>query len=256
MRSGSAALRLMKIALDGAAQQRAGRLEHPVEGGEAFQRHTRATEQRMAAAHDQAGLLDADDLALEQPRIEVVGNAGDDEVVARGEQLAGQHVAGLDLDVDLEPGVPFADAPDRRHRELDGRRGDRAQKDRAALAALEIGDLAIGLAHFQEHRAGAARQRLAGRRQRDAARQALAQLDAEDVLHFGDHARGRGLRNIEDMGGGADLGMLSERDDHAHVTELQPAAQQALRCQISGSIRRSIRFIPAPIVRDSCHGRR
>ena len=123
-------------------------------------------------------------------------------------------------------GMPLADAPDRRHRELDGRRGDRAEKDRAALAALQIGDLAVGLAHLQEHRAGAARQRLAGRRQRDAARQALAQLDAEDVLHFGDHARGGGLRYVEDVGGGADLCMLSKRDDHAHVAELQPAAQQ------------------------------
>ena len=113
--------------------------------------------QRMAAAHDQAGLLDADHLALEQTRIEVVGNARDDEIVARGEQFARQHDAGVDLDVDLDARMALADPPDRRHGELDRRRRDGAQEDRATLAAFQVGDLAVDLAHLEQHRAGAAR---------------------------------------------------------------------------------------------------
>ena len=142
--------------------------------------------------------------------------------------------------------MSFADAPDRRHGELDGRRRHRAEKDGAALAALEVGDLAVDLAHLEQHRAGAARQRLAGRRQRDAARQAFAELDAEDVLHLGDHARRGRLRDVEDLRGGADLGMVVERHDHAHVAELQPAAQHARRCRSPARSAGRSRSCPPP----------
>ena len=80
------------------------------------------------------------------------------------------------------------------------------RKTRAALAALQVGDLAVDLAHLEQHRPRAARQRLAGRRQRDAARQPFAELGAEYVLHLGDHARGRRLRDVEDLRCRADLG--------------------------------------------------
>ena len=62
----------------------------------------------MAVAHDQAGFLYADLMHVEEARIEVVGNAADDEVVPCGEQFAGQHVAGFDLDVDLDAGIGLA----------------------------------------------------------------------------------------------------------------------------------------------------
>ena len=126
------------------------------------------------------------------------------------------------------------------------------RKTDAALAALQVGDLAVDLAHLEQHRARAARQRLAGRRQRHAARQPLAQLDAEYVLHLGDHARGSRLRDVEDLGGRADLAMIVERHDHPHVAELQPAAQHPASLSISWSIRLSSAFMPASVVSRQC----
>ena len=72
-------------------------------------------------------------------------------------------------------GIALADAADRRNRQLDRRRGDRAEEDRAALARLQVRDFAVDLAHFEQHAAGPARQRLAVGRQPDAARQPLAE---------------------------------------------------------------------------------
>ena len=136
MRSGSGDIAgSMKMRFDRPPQQRAARLEHPVVAGQPLElRPARRPVSGWPRAHDQAGLLDADHAALEQPRIEVVRDAGDDEIVARGEQFARQHAAGVDLHVDLDARVSLADPPDRRNGKLDRRRGDGAEKDRAALA--------------------------------------------------------------------------------------------------------------------------
>ena len=112
----------------------------------------------MTAPDDQARLLDADDAALEQARIEVVGNAADDEIVAGGQKLARQNLTGLHLHADLNAWVAASDVADRRNRKLDCRRGHRAEEDGSALALLQVGDLAVGLAHFEEDGAGPPRQ--------------------------------------------------------------------------------------------------
>ena len=62
----------------------------------------RAPEQRMAAPHDQARLLDAERQAVEQPGVEIVGHPRDDEIEPRGEEIAREHVANVDLDVEFD----------------------------------------------------------------------------------------------------------------------------------------------------------
>ena len=54
---------VQEIAFHRLAQRRAARLEDPVIGGGVFQPHRLAPRERVAPAHDQAGLLDADDAA-------------------------------------------------------------------------------------------------------------------------------------------------------------------------------------------------
>ena len=123
-------------------------------------------------------------------------------------------------------GKVLADAPDRRNRQSDRRRRHRAEEDRAALAGLQVGDLAVDLAQFEQHRAGAPGQRLAIGRQLDAARQPLAERHAQNVFHLGDHARRRRLRDVQNLRGRADLAGILDRHDHAHVRQLQPAVKQ------------------------------
>ena len=118
------------------------------------------------------------------------------------------------------------------------------RKTAPPLPDLEVGDLAVDLAQLEQHGARPPRQRRAVGRQRNAARQPVAKRHAKDVLHLGDHARGGGLRDVEHMRRGAHLAAVVERDDHAHVAELQAAAQQAFAVAAE---RRRHRVRPAPV---------
>jgi hypothetical protein len=175
----------------------------------------------MAAAHDQAGALDADLLHLKQTRIEVVGDAADDEVVAGGQKLAGQHVAGLDLDVDLDAGKRRSDLLDGRHDQAHGRRGDGADIDRSALAGSQFGDLAAGLAQLQHDLARTSGECLAEGREHHAAGDALIERRLHDRLHFRQHSRCSGLGNVQRFGSGRNLAAIFDCDDHAQVIQLK-----------------------------------
>jgi hypothetical protein len=86
---------------------------------------------------------------------------------------------------------------------------------------------AVDLPELEQHGARAPRERGAERSELNAARQPPAERHAEYVLHLGDHARGGGLRDVEHMRGRADLPAVLDRHDHAHMADLQRAAQQA-----------------------------
>ena len=129
----------------------------------------------MAAPDQQMRLLDADRDALERLRVQVVGHAGDDEIEPRSEQFACENIGVVDADFDFEIGRRRAHPRHGGRDEIDRRPGDCAERDDAAPPGSQIGDLALRLGKQQQHRAGVTRERLAERRQPDAARQPLAQ---------------------------------------------------------------------------------
>ncbi|MND43474.1 hypothetical protein D3C80_342690 [compost metagenome] len=124
----------------------------------------------MAFAHDKTGALDADFMDGEEAGVEIIGNAADDEIVARGQQFARQHVAAFHLHVDFNAGIGVHGSPYGGNHEADGGRGDGADIDRAAAARLHLVQFTARLAQFQQDGAGPARQRLAEFRQHHPAR--------------------------------------------------------------------------------------
>ena len=209
-----------------------------------------AAGQRMAAPHDQAGLLDADHAALEQPRIEVVGDAGDDEIVARGEQLARQHVAGFDLDVDLDariaargsrgsPAPPArspARSPSRERPSRPCRSSGRRSRGRPrAFRAASCGPGAPAPGRPASARCRAA----AVRRARTPRMSSISAIMREAA----------GCEMLRTCAAALTLAVLVERGDQAHMAELQPAAQQAVAVDLPARSADRSQFMPASMVR-------
>jgi len=161
-----------------------------------------------------------------QAGVEIVRDAADDEVVTRGQQFPGQHIAAFHLHVDLDAGIGVRRPLDGGNHKADGRCCDGADIDRAAAAGFHLVKLAARLAQFQQDGERPPCQRLAEFRQHHAARGPLTERAFDDGFHFGKHARGRRLCYVHGGCRGADLPVLLDHDQHAQMAHLQSGAQK------------------------------
>ena len=209
--------------------------------------HGAAVRQRMAAAHDQAGLLDADDPALEQPRIEVVGDAGDDEIVARGEQFARQHVAGLDLHADLDAAgscsrmrgspAPPARSPARSPRRETPSRPCRLLRSEISRSTSRISSSIVRARRASAWPYGVSAMPRGSRSHSSTPRMASISAIMRDAA---------GCEMLRTCAAALTWPCSSSATIMRMWRELQAAAQQARRCRSLGSIWRSIRIHAYP----------
>ena len=97
---------------------------------------------------------------------------------------------------------------------------DRPATTRPLRAAVQLLDLVARAAHLAEHRARAAHERLAHRRQDHAARAALEQRHAKLAFEFVHAARQRRLRQRQVPRGGAQAAAFGDGDHVAQLVEL------------------------------------
>ena len=107
-----------------------------------------------------------------------------------------------------------------RQQELRGGRHD-ADPDVPRVAAREVDHLARGLVRGDVQTAGPREQCLARGREPDAATRALEQLRAEHFLQPPHAARERGLREMELLGGAAEMSELGDRFEVTKVAQVE-----------------------------------
>src|SRR5262245_25354810 len=83
---------------------------------------------------------------------------------------------------------------------------------------------ALCLLDLGQDRARVREEGVPGVRQRDAARRALEERDAELVLELADAAAERRLRDVEHLGGARDVARLRDGDEIAHLAEAHAAS--------------------------------
>ncbi|QWF82965.1 hypothetical protein HUW46_06404 [Amycolatopsis sp. CA-230715] len=203
----------------------AGQREHPRQPGERGQRGV-AAEHGVPGAHDQPDRLVVEAFLGQRGGRGHRAEAADHDVEAAREEIFVQHGEPVLAHDDGQLGVVPLEARDRaRHQEVRAREM-RADGDRAAVGAVQLGDVPARLPQMSQHRAGVLDDGAADRRGRDPAGPAVEQARADDLFELAERPRGRGLGDAQVVRGADHAPVFGERVDEREVADLEPAVEE------------------------------
>jgi hypothetical protein len=180
---------------------------------------------RASSARGTASLLDEDEMAETGGVVQRGAHERDVGLASleRGDVLRGRAAT----DVDLRRGVLLAEGAQDERGDVEVARDAERDPEPAgdALRGVARGGEALGGAGHGA--AGGLPQREAGRRERDAARRALEERGAGDLLELVDLPGQRGLGDVQALGGPGEVELLGDGEEAGQQSEVEIHARQA-----------------------------